>query len=156
LELFSACGILIKCLRGATANRIKITDNGGYNFEIDAVRHQFNTDQPVDEGGTDMGPSPVELYIASLAGCIAVYAQSFLKRHGLGDKKAEVDAKWEMVKSPNRVGKINITVKPPAELDSSLKDAFFAVAKHCTVHNTIVQPPKINIEMISESEHAAG
>lgn len=36
---------------------------------------------------------------------------------------------------------------PPHALPAARRDAFLAVASHCTVHNTLTQPPDIAVAL---------
>lgn len=45
---------------------------GGTNTEIRIGPHVFQMDQPKEQGGTDLGPTPVQYFIASLAGCMSL------------------------------------------------------------------------------------
>jgi len=45
-----------------------------YRFTARSRDHEVVIDQPVKGGGTDQGMSPVELFVASLGGCVAYYA----------------------------------------------------------------------------------
>jgi hypothetical protein len=46
----------------------------GDRFAIDARGHTITVDQPADVGGADTAPTPTELFVASLAGCVGFYA----------------------------------------------------------------------------------
>ena len=50
---------------------------------------------------------------------------------------------------PNRVTDISIHITPPAGLPAGRRDAFLAVASHCTVHNTLHEPPAVQITIDS-------
>ena len=54
---------------------------------------------------------------------------------------------FEMGGRPNRVTTISVEVTPPAELPVERLDAFLAVASHCTVHNTLVQAPDVQVAL---------
>ncbi len=48
-----------------------VTGRGGDQYEIRIGDHTVTVDQPVDNGGTDTGPTPTDLFVASLASCAA-------------------------------------------------------------------------------------
>src|SRR6266540_5083244 len=62
---------------------LTVTHLYGDAFEIEVRGHHLTVDQPVDAGGADLGPTPTELFAASLAACVGFYAVRFLRRHGL-------------------------------------------------------------------------
>jgi len=48
---------------------------GGDRLGISVRAHELFADQPVGEGGEDSAPTPTELFLASLAACVAFYAE---------------------------------------------------------------------------------
>ena len=54
----------------------------GEAYEMTVRGHRVVVDQPADAGGQDSAPTPTELFVASLAACVAFYAGRFLTRHG--------------------------------------------------------------------------
>jgi len=61
------------------------------------------TDQPHDAGGDDVGPTPTELFVTSLASCVGFYAERFLRRHRLPVEGLRVECEFEMGERPSRV-----------------------------------------------------
>lgn len=116
-------------------------------FMIRLRAHELHTDQP----DSDRGPSPVELFVASLATCVAHYSGRFLRRHELSRDGHTVHAEYAMATDrPARVAQIRVTVHVNTSLTPQQKTALQAVANHCTVHNTLRQPPEIEIRVDEE------
>ncbi|MFI6845227.1 OsmC family protein [Kitasatospora sp. NBC_00085] len=135
---------------GATLppGRIRIEHLSQDSYEIAVRGHRLVVDQPVDDGGQDAGPTPTELFAASLASCVAFYAGRYLTRHGVDPKGLRVDAGFTMsADRPARVTEVTLTVEPPEGLDPARYDALLAVASYCTVHNTLHHTPTVRIEM---------
>jgi putative redox protein len=130
--------------------RIKVRHLGEDRFAIEVRTHTISVDQPTDDGGTDTAPSPTELFVAGLASCVAHYAHRYLVRHGLDSDGLQVTATYEMAHRPTRVGQIRIDIVPPSGLPSDRREAFMAVASHCTVHNILAQPPPVYITLTTE------
>ena len=126
---------------------IKVTLEQGKAFTIDDGRHRVVTDQPRAEGGEDMGPSPLELFVASIVACVGVFAQKYLDRHHLAYDGLEIEGAYSMKPAPNRVGEVRVTVRGPKGLSDEARDAVVAFAKKCTVHNSVFQPPTIDISV---------
>ncbi len=57
-------------------------DGRGFRTEAWAGRHTIVADEPVDFGGTDAGPSPYELILASLGACTAMTLYLYAGRKG--------------------------------------------------------------------------
>ncbi|WP_406164778.1 OsmC family protein [Streptomyces sp. NBC_00996] len=121
-------------------------DQDAYTVEIRG--HRLRVDQPTEAGGTDTAPTPTELFAASLATCVAFYAGRYLHRHGLPRTGLRVRTEFTMAADrPARVASVRLVVVPPPELPEQRRAALLAVASHCTVHNTLHQPPEIDIEL---------
>ncbi|GHB80034.1 OsmC family protein [Streptomyces umbrinus] len=115
-------------------------------YTVDIRGHRLHVDQPVEAGGTDIAPTPTELFAASLATCVAFYAGRFLHRHGLDQAGLRVRTEFTMATDrPARVASVHVTIVPPPGLSEQRRAALLAVASHCTVHNTLQQPPEIGI-----------
>ncbi|MFI9025169.1 OsmC family protein [Streptomyces sp. NPDC053560] len=128
--------------------RISVSYAGG-EFCTGAVRgHTAAVDQPSETGGEDFGPTPVELFVAYLAACVAYYAGRFLQRHRLSREALLVDTRFEMAEDrPPRVARMEILVITPAGLSSARREELSAVVKvkRCTVHNSPRLPPEVDI-----------
>ncbi len=118
---------------------------GGDRFAIDIRGHTVTVDQPADMGGEDTAPSPTELFIAGLASCIAFYARRYLRRHQIPEDGLAVATAYELTTRPARVSQVEVRITPPAALPADRREAFLAVASHCTVHNSLEQAPSVTI-----------
>lgn len=116
-------------------------------FEIGVRGHVLTVDQPVDAGGEDTAPTPTELFIASLASCVAFYARRYLSRHGLPTEGLAVDAVYELGSRPARVSAVDLELHLPEGVPESRREPLLAVARHCTVHNTITSAPDILVRL---------
>jgi len=120
----------------------------GEAYQVTVRGHQLLVDQPADAGGQDSAPTPTELFVASLASCVAFYAGRFLTRHGYSRDGLAVSAGYEMASDrPARVSNVRLMVRVPAGLPPERWAALRAVASHCTVHNTLASPPSVTIDL---------
>ncbi|SRR6266545_5032942 len=121
---------------------------GGEAYEIQIRGHRVRVDQPAEAGGDDSAPTPTELFVGSLAACVAFYAGRYLTRHGLSLDGLDVDAEFEMaIDRPARVTAIRLTVWVPDGFPAERRAALAAVASHCTVHNSLTTPPEVSIAL---------
>ena len=127
---------------------IVVWHEAGERFRIAVRGHDLVVDQPKVEGGTDAGPTPTELFVASLASCVGVYAERFLRRHGIDPGGLEVDCRWAFAEDrPSRVGEVRLWLRLPVGFPDELQDRLEAVVERCTVHNSIAIPPDVRIEL---------
>lgn len=126
---------------------VSVSHLGGDRFAVNIRGHTLLVDQPVEAGGADSAPTPTELFIASLASCVAFYARRYLARHDVPSDGFRVTSTYTAGGKPNRVTDIAIRVTAPPGLPAKRHAAFLAVSSHCTVHNTLQRPPKITIAL---------
>ncbi len=121
---------------------------GDESYAVATRGHVLLTDQPVAAGGADSAMTPTELLVASLSSCVAFYAGRYLARHGLNRDGLHVSAAFSTATDrPARVSKVRLTIRVPGGIPPGREAALLAVASHCTVHNTLRQPPDVAIEL---------
>ena len=126
---------------------MRVEHRGGDKFDITVRGHVVRVDQPVQDRGEDTAPTPTELFIASLASCVAFYARRYLARHDLPTDGLAVEATFEMGSRPARVAGIDMRLIVPEGVPAERLDALLAVATHCTVHNTLASEPDVSITL---------
>jgi putative redox protein len=121
---------------------------GSVQFEIKARQHTIVSDQPPENFGHDEGMTPPELLLASLGSCAAFYASQYLRKHKLASEGTRVRVTADKVKDPVvRVDNFRIEIDSPVELSESHQAGVEAAVLHCLVHNTLLHPPQITIEI---------
>jgi uncharacterized OsmC-like protein len=137
-------------------NTIGVTHLAKNRYQVAVGRHQLIVDQPVTAGGEDLGPTAVQLFATSLVACTAHYAGSYLVRHGLSAEGLVVEGDFAMADDgPPRIASMSVRITPPPGLAAPLQAGLLAVASHCTVHNTLRQPPTVTIALADQPIPAA-
>jgi putative redox protein len=77
-----------KSMRAVARQREKLT------HDVKAGSHTITVDEPENEGGGDMGPSPQELLAAALASCTAVTMEMYAQRKGWNVSGLVVDCRY--------------------------------------------------------------
>ena len=122
---------------------------GSVQFEIKARQHKIVSDQPADNGGFDEGMTPPELMLASLGSCAGFYAAQYLRKYNLATEGTRVRVTAGKLKDPARLGDFVVEVEVPVELTELQKEGVERSVKHCLIHNTLLSPPKIELEIKS-------
>ncbi len=124
---------------------------GAVQFEITARQHKIACDQPAENGGFDEGMTPPELLLASLASCAGFYAVQYLRKHAPDIKQGtRVRVTAEKAKNPARMENFIIEVDVPLELTEEHKKGIETAVHHCLIHNTLLNPPKISLDIKSK------
>lgn len=127
--------------------QLRVSHVEGSSFLINVRGHEVLVDQPVGPtgDGTDTGPTPTELFVASVAGCAAYYGRTYLATRGLPDG-VDVVARWDYGSKPDRVTRIRLLVDAPG-VPPEKRDVFQRVVEGCLVHNTLMHAPDVVIRL---------
>ena len=122
---------------------VKTIMGEGMKVECHAGNHVVYIDQPTASGGTDAGPTPLEYYQLSLAGCISSIARIVARQKNITMRGIEVsisgdlDSDVLLGKSKNaRAGfeSFHVNVKLDADLSLEQKKEFIdEVERRCPV-----------------------
>ena len=126
---------------------VTITHLDKVKFAIHSRSHSIVCDQPTENGGEDSGMTPPELLLASLGSCAAFYAVQYLRTRNLAETGVEVTVTAEKLKQPARVGNFRVHVVCPVSLTEEQTEGLMRSVHHCLVHNTLLTPPEIKIEL---------
>jgi len=119
----------------------------GAGATISVRAHRVESDYAPADGGGDAGPSPAELFVASLGACMALAVGTYCRSHGYGEG-VEVDLTYAMARAPTRIASIVADVRVPAGLPDDRTEAVRRVAELCSLHATLAQPPQLDIEIV--------
>jgi len=125
----------------ATARR-----RSGHTHEVVVAGHRLTVDEPIEEGGSNLGPSPTRLLAASLASCTALTVETYADRKGwsLGEN-FEVSAEFE--RGPRgECDHFAVTMKLPHGLSADQIKRIRVIAGKCPVHRTLTSEAKIVID----------
>jgi putative redox protein len=121
---------------------------GGVQFEIRARQHRIASDQPVENGGFDEGMTPPELLLASLGSCAGFYAAQYLKKHQLSTEGTIVRVRAEKANNaPPRISEFHIELEIPSGISEQHRQGIAAAVRHCLIHNTLLNPPSMALEV---------
>ena len=126
---------------------VKVSHVDGVRFAIQARSHIVTSDQPLENGGEDTGMTPPEFLLASLGSCAAYYAVEYLRKRNLAQTGVEVSVTAEKLLQPARLGNFRIQVLSPVALTPEQTEGLMRSVHHCLVHNTLLSPPEITIDL---------
>ncbi|HLD35122.1 MAG TPA: OsmC family protein [Planctomycetota bacterium] len=125
---------------------MNISYTGGMRFDAQTRTHTIIVDQPKEGGGQDTGPTPPELFVASLGTCIGVYALWFCQKRKIPYEGMKVSIDWsKSTTPPARVDLIEAKIELPQGCPAEHKAHLIESVEKCMVHNSIIQAPEITI-----------
>jgi uncharacterized OsmC-like protein len=129
-----------------------------FKIEVKAGDHVMYVDQTKAGGGTDAGPTPLEYFFASLAGCVGTVArivanQKRIKLNGMDIKvEGAFDLETLLGKSKeNRAGftGIKVTLNIDSNMSKEEKEAFIhEVESRCPVSDNITCTTPVTVEVV--------
>jgi uncharacterized OsmC-like protein len=127
---------------------VRVTYEGGDRLRVSVREHSVLTDQPVDGGGEDLGPTPTELLVGSLVSCMGFFAERFLKRNHFDTTGLELNATFtSSADRPFRVSEVQVEVTVPGGTPDRMLEPLRRVIDACTVHNTLRQEPDVRLTL---------
>ena len=109
--------------------------------------HDLVFDQhPAVPGGTNRGPSPLDVLAVSVGACAHYYAAAYLYGRGIptADLVVEVDAEKTAV-PVHRLGKLALTIRVPPQLSDRERAGIERAIRSCPAYGTLVHPPDLAI-----------
>lgn len=115
----------------------------GLRCRVHPGRFDMIVDEPESVGGTDRGPQPTELFLASVASCFTLALAWSADKRGLAPTSIRVDATG--VYDGPRFATVRITARVVGLPDDDVATLIAAAERVCYVTNTLRRPPQIEI-----------
>jgi uncharacterized OsmC-like protein len=111
----------------------------GYRTVVRAGPHLVVADEPAAVGGTDTGPTPMELVAAALGGCVSITLRMVAQRKGWPLEGVEVEAtvSKEQVEGARPRDRFELQVRLLGPLDDAMRTELTRVASRCPVHRLL-------------------
>ena len=134
---------------GVTDEREWITASvgpSGYRTEITAGPHRFLADEPVALGGTGAGPTPYELLLGALGGCMAMTLRMYADRKRWPLRGVRIHLRTERAHEKDcenceteEVGlpRIARRIELDGPLDDQQRERLHYIADRCPVKQTL-------------------
>ena len=127
--------------------KINVSFPGDVAVDATVRNHIVHTDQPAPAGG-DSGPSPFDLFLASIATCMGFYALRFcqgrsLPADGLG---LTLEPIREVAGGP--VTTIDVQLQLPQSFPPKYAEAIRRAVDHCAVKRHMMMPPEFRLQLV--------
>ena len=127
-------------IRTATAT----IGNDLYKTELNARAHVVIADEPIEDGGNDLGPRPGDFVRMGLASCTAITLRMYANRKNWDVRKIHVS-----VSNGPFDGKTvyYTSVEIEGNVDDDQRKRLLQIAKMCPVHKALTNPIEINTSL---------
>jgi putative redox protein len=113
-----------------------ITKREKYKTIISSETNQLIADEPISDGGTDLGFSPVELLAGALASCTSITLRMYADRKEWNIDEIKVDVQFSRDTTTNSAS-FQRTISYVGNLETAQEERLIAIANACPVHKTL-------------------
>ena len=135
-------------------------DGEGLHHDVFVGSHRLAADEPPESGGSDQGPNPYDLLLASLGTCTAMTLTMYAQRKGLPlrgvttrlqHSRIYADDCAECETEQGRIDSIELNIELDGPLSDEQRSKLLEIARKCPVHRTLTAEKVINIRSGDES-----
>lgn len=122
------------------------TGKEDYTQQVTARSHNWLADEPVDNGGSDEGPTPYEQLLGALGSCMVTTLQMYSQRKDWPLEKVEAILDHHRVHASDcrdcesedtKVSEIIVELKITGDLDDEQRNRLLKIAGRCPVKRTL-------------------
>jgi putative redox protein len=96
--------------------------------------HIISSDVSVEEGGSDAGPSPHDLYDSALSACKALTVVWYAKRKNIPLEHVEVSTERDASEERQGVYRLNVSLHLTGDLTEAQRAELLSAAQKCPIH----------------------
>lgn len=116
-----------------------------YRTELVVSGKTVIADEPLEVGGTDLGPAPGEYLMISLAACTAITLRMYADRKQWPLDEIKVEVASEKIENVTHfLREIILT----GDLSSDQRERLLQIANACPVHKTLTNPIQIETRLV--------
>jgi putative redox protein len=116
-----------------------------YKTILTTDTHTIVGDEPIDNGGKDLGPHPGDFLRMSLASCTAITLRMYANRKGYDVKEIEVKVNTKDVDGKTI---FNCQIQITGNIDEQVRERMLQIAKLCPVHKMLTRPVEIETHVL--------
>lgn len=142
---------------------IVVRSEKNYRTEVQIRQHTVIVDEHIDDGGTDEGPTPMEMLVGMVGACVAVTTRAYAERKRWPLEGISVEVVMERFKREDYpayggdapyINEVRENIHFEGALTDEQKARLMIIAAKCPVHLTLEYPAFFVSAPLSEGERA--
>ena len=124
-------------------SEVVVAENGlgRYQQAVSIGQHHLIADEPLEMGGADAGPAPLDFLMAGLGACTSMTLRMYAERKGLPLRRVSVSLHHEPVEIDGiKRDRIRRTITLDGDLTDAQRARMLEIAMKCPVHRVLSQP----------------
>ncbi len=118
-----------------------------FTTTIRAGNHTFVCDEPASAGGSDKGPKPHDILLASLGACTCITIRMYASRKGWDLKEVTADLRMERsIENGIQTTHITESVSLTGNLDPEMRARLIEIGNRCPVQKTLGPAVQVTIQ----------
>lgn len=129
-----------------------VKENGLGRYQQDIIvgdRHRLVADEPVSNGGEDIGPAPFDFLLAGLGACTSMTVRMYAERKEWPLEHVSVQLHFDKVEDENghKIDRIERVITLEGDLSPEQRARLLEIANKCPTHKILQQPLRIDSQL---------
>ena len=141
-----------------TQAQVTVSESGApYAQAVIVGRHVLTADEPLSQGGRDVGPSPYEYVLAGLGACTLITMRMYADRHKWPLNRARVELWHEKVPATGGApasDRFRRIIHLEGDLVEEQRSRLLQIAEHCPVSETLRRVSSVDTTLAGLSPRA--
>ena|SRR5437016_613499 len=129
-----------------------VRSSNSFRNDIEAGPHRLTADEPLDAGGTDVGPTPYDYLSAALGACTSMTIHVVAQRENIPVEAVEVrvtnDRMYakdcaDCMSTSGYIHRFTVAIKVTGNLTRDQRDRILVVAHRCPVAKTLTSEIRV-------------
>lgn len=129
----------------------------GLLVKLDADGHALQSDEPSDQGGSGLGPSPYDLLSAALASCTIMTLNMYARHKEWPLKAVHAEVRHGKIHARDceacesktgRIDRFDRTLSFEGDLSEEQRSRLLEIADRCPVHRTLKEEVEIRTRLV--------
>lgn len=129
-------------------------DGEGLDQEVFVGSHRILADEPAESGGSDRGPDPYDLLLASLGACTSMTLTMYAQREGFPLQGVTTHLQHSSVYAEDcaecegeeaKIDRIELNIELDGPLSDEQRSQLLEIAERCPVHQSLTSEVLIEI-----------